>query len=279
MNAIIVGMFDTAGQAQAARTQLLAAGFASDDVSTAAGSAGSGQGVARDTDGETRAEPRQEGAIARFFDNLFGNDDDAETNRHADTYQEAFDRGSHGVSVTTASDDEAERAEMILNDAGAIDIDERSEEWRKTGWTGAAAATDTAGAGTQKLQEVQEELKVGKRSVARGGVRVFTRMTETPVEETVTLREEHADIQRRVVDRPATAADLAGLADGSIEIRESAEEAVVSKSARVTGEVDVGKTSTERDEVVRDTVRSSKVEVERLAAEATPVLHDPKKAL
>ncbi len=44
------------------------------------------------------------------------------------------------------------------------------------------------------------------------------------------------------------------------------EEAVVSKTARVTGEVEVGKTATEREETIRDTVRQTKVEVEKIAA-------------
>ena len=42
------------------------------------------------------------------------------------------------------------------------------------------------------------------------------------------------------------------------------EEAVVSKTARVTGEVEVGKTATEREETISDTVRKTKVDVEQL---------------
>lgn len=80
----------------------------------------------------------------------------------------------------------------------------------------------------------------------------------------MTLREEHADVQRRAVDRPATEADLAAFQEGSIEVRESAEEAVVAKTARVVGEVEVGRTVTERQETIRDTVRESKVEVEQI---------------
>ena len=175
--------------------------------------------------------------------------------------------------MTVANDDEADRAEQILNEAGAVDIDEKAAEWRKEGWTGGmakamgatagTAATLEAGA-TRKLQEVEEELKVGKRAVAKGGVRIFTRMTEVPVTETVRLREEHADVKRTAVNRPATEADFAAFKEGSIEVREMAEEAVVSKTARVTGEVEVGKTATEREETIRDTVRKTKVDVEQI---------------
>lgn len=82
------------------------------------------------------------------------------------------------------------KAEHILNDCGAVDIDEKVESWRKEGWTGGAmrAATGSTGTvsvlqagATRKLQEVEEELQVGKRAVAKGGVWIFTRMTEVPV--------------------------------------------------------------------------------------------------
>ena len=159
------------------------------------------------------------GAIGRFFADLFGGDeaDDATRTGYTDTYNEAFNRGSYGVSVTTVNDDEADKAESILNAAGAYDIDEKAEAWRKEGWTGGAAipmgmsgSSAALKAGdSRKLQEVEEELKVGKRAVAKGGVRIFTRMTEVPVSETVRLREEHADIKRTAVDRPATEADFA----------------------------------------------------------------------
>ena len=255
----------------------MSAGFTGEAVSLVGGTSGSSSTssvpgtVASD-------EPNHKGAIARFFDDLFGGDDEHDEVRtgYTDTYNEAFKRGSYGVSVTTANDAEADKAEQILNDAGAVDIDEKAASWRKEGWTGGmakavgavgatgTAATLEAGA-TRKLQEVEEELKVGKRAVAKGGVRIFTRMTEVPVSETVRLREEHASVKRTAVDRPATEADFAAFKEGSIEVREMGEEAVVSKSARVTGEVEVGKTATEREETISDTVRKTKVDVEQIA--------------
>jgi len=101
-----------------------------------------------------------------------------------------------------------------------------------------------------------------KREVSTGGVRVYSRLTETRVSESVNLREEHASIDRRPVDRPATAADLK---EGFVEVRETAEEPVIAKTARVIEEVVVGKESTTRTETVNDTVRGTNVEVERMA--------------
>jgi uncharacterized protein (TIGR02271 family) len=111
---------------------------------------------------------------------------------------------------------------------------------------------------------VQEELKVGKREVQRGGVRVFSRIVETPVNESVNLREEHVSVERRPVDQPVSAANMEAFQEQTIELREAAEEAVVEKSARVVEEVVVGKQVTERQEEIHDTVRHTDVQVEQL---------------
>lgn len=284
MSSVLVAMFDTQQSAAQAREKLLSAGFSTDSVTMTGGeSTALSSSVSPSSVDSTHGEHK--GAIARFFDNMFGNDD-AESTRsgYTETYNEAFRRGSYGVTVTSANDTEMADAEAILNECGAVDIDEKAKSWRSEGWAGiseGSVAASTTGptsptspttaalldtGATRKLQEVEEELKVGKRAVSRGGVRVFTRVTEVPVSETVRLREERASVQRVAVDRPATEADLAmAFKEGSIEVREMDEEAVVSKTARVTGEVEIGTVATEREESVRDTVRQTKVEVEEVA--------------
>ena len=81
------------------------------------------------------------------------------------------------------------------------------------------------------------------------------------MQEEVALREEHVSIERNPVDRPIAAGDDA-FRERTIEATESAEEAVVSKEARVTEEVVVRKQAEERTETVSDTVRRTEVEVE-----------------
>ena len=98
----------------------------------------------------------------------------------------------------------------------------------------------------------------------RGGVRIHTSITERPVEEQVTLRDETVHVERRAVDRPITDADMAGMKDSTFELTETDEEAVVSKTARVVEEVSVGKQATEHTETVRDSVRRTDVDVEQL---------------
>ena len=280
MNQTLVGYFDNDSDATRARQELLQAGFADNSVTvqanTATGTTGTGATATTATAGYD--DDRNSG-IGGFFRSLFGLDDD---DRDVDVYAEGVRRGGAIVVVHVDSDEQMSRAEDILERCGAADVDERAAKWRNEGWTGGATGTaalagdaavgrtDVASGDARTIPVVEEELRVGKREVRRGGLRVFTRVVETPVEETVRLREEHADVQRRTVDRPATEADFAAMKEGTIEVRETSEEAVVSKVARVTEEVEVGKTVTERDQTVRDTVRHTDVQVEQLSGDATP---------
>lgn len=281
MSSVLVGMFDTRAAAEEARTKLTAVGLTPGQVTwNSEGGATTGSAATAPTGTTT---PEKEGMFSHFFHSIFGSDDTASSTEHASTYQEALTRGGFGLTVTAVSDADIDRATDILDDCGAFDVDERSQQWKSEGWSGAAATTastataavgttaigdDLATGATRKLSIVEESLAVGKRTVGRGGVRVFSRVVEVPVQETVHLRQEQADVQRKVVDRPATEADFAAFKEGSIEVRSSSEEAVVSKSARVVGEVEVGTKVTERDEVVRDTVRKTEVDVEQIPAGA-----------
>jgi len=126
-----------------------------------------------------------------------------------------------------------------------------------------AASSETA-----RIPVVEEELRVGKRLVQSGGVRVYQHVTEKPVHESVQLREEHVHVERHALDQPASEADLAAFKEGTIEMREMAEEPVVSKTAHVVGEVLINKETSEHTEDINDTLRSTDVEVERLGDDA-----------
>jgi uncharacterized protein (TIGR02271 family) len=143
--------------------------------------------------------------------------------------------------------------------------------------TGASATdqTQTRAGESARIPVVEEELKVGKREVQRGGVRVFQRVRETPVHEQVVLREEHVKVERHPVDQPADAADMTAFKEGSVEMREMAEEPVVEKTARVVEEVVVGKEVSQRTAEIDDTVRRTDVEIEQLGAGAPAMAGTP----
>lgn len=120
------------------------------------------------------------------------------------------------------------------------------------------------GEGGIAVPVVEEQIRIGKRTVEGGGVRVRSRVEEVPVEESVSLREERVHVERRPADRPVTDADVRAIKEGDIEVTERSEEAVVAKSARVVEEVVINKEVVERDKTVRDSVRRTEVEVEKL---------------
>jgi len=133
----------------------------------------------------------------------------------------------------------------------------------KNAWERRASHSMEAG-GEAVVPVVEEELQVGKRKVEKGGVKVSKTVTETPVEADVNLHEEHVKVKRRAVDRPATGADLHAFEEGTIEMKESAEEAVVSKRARVIEEVVLSKEGHDKTHKVRDKVRKTDVDVQEV---------------
>lgn len=120
---------------------------------------------------------------------------------------------------------------------------------------------------TESVPVIEEELEVEKRKVARGGVRLTSTVHEQPVEETVRLREEQVETERRPVDRRLSEDEAeAAFQDRTIEMNETTEELEVSKEARVVEEVALTKTVQEHEEQVKDTVRRTEVEVEKIEA-------------
>jgi len=192
------------------------------------------------------------------------------------TYAEAMNRGSILVTVTVDGT-QADLAEDILEQYGTVNLAEREESWRKAGWSGYTAEAKTAAVtgasataspttrnvkvGEQVLPEVEERLRVGKRQVNSGRVKVRSYVIETPVTEQVNLHSETVHVERRPANRPVGAGDEA-FRERTIEAVATSEEAVIAKEARVTGEVVVKKDATDRTKTVRDTVRSTRVEVE-----------------
>jgi stress response protein YsnF len=210
-------------------------------------------------------------------------------------YAEAVRRGS-ALVIVRAEDNQVNDVADILSQHGAVDIDKRREFFTRGGFTvhspeaapytaeqiareheayrAHMAMGTTTGAQQGRVVDearmtvpvVEESLRVGKRVVERGGIRVYAHVTEVPVQEQVTLREQRATVERHAVDRPVTAAETAAFKDQTFEVREFGEEAVIAKESRVVEEVTVGRTVEDRTETIRDTVRRSDVEVEELDA-------------
>jgi uncharacterized protein (TIGR02271 family) len=258
----VVTLFDTAQHAQAAAQNLQHAGFSSDDISIVSGS----------------ELPKSASALREpgLWHRIFGSDIEQ---HEATVYAKAVESG--GVVLTLrAEQEDVPKAMGILNQHNLVDVADRAVDTgvisKETAAAIAAPAAVVAAAvpakpitsdlGKQEVIRLAEEhLDVGKRLVEQGTTRIRRFVTEKPVDAEVTLHEEHAEVVRRAISDPAYLQDI-DWSDKMVEVRETAEEAVVSKSARVVEEVAVGKTGSDRVQTVHDTVRRQQVEVERVPA-------------
>ncbi|MBD0284709.1 MAG: YsnF/AvaK domain-containing protein [Flavisolibacter sp.] len=256
----VVGFFDNASEAQQAVERLQSSGISQDRIDVSSGNAGT-DNVSYDTDRDDDRDRSHESGITRFFRNLFGDDDN-----EAERYSRVASRSNSIVTVHAQSREEAERAADILDDCGAVDVDERSAQYASTsGRTGIDVNTrQNTGTEEASIPRIEEELNVGKRTVEKGGVRVRSRIVERPVEENIRLREENVRVERNPVDRPVSGDELSNFKEQDIELTERAEVPVVNKEARVVEEVRISKDVNEREETIRDNVRHTEIDVDNL---------------
>jgi uncharacterized protein (TIGR02271 family) len=238
MTSTLIGYFDNYEEAKSTEQDLLASGFAQDEVELV---------TQREQATQQRAEP------SGFWENLkllFG------LNRDEDRleYEEAARHGT--IVAVRAPDDRVDLAATIIERHAPADIDRKMEEWGTRPAHELHAETEG-----ETIPVVEEELRVGKQAVRRGAVRIHRFTTERPVEAEIPLREERIEVERHATDRPIAPGEDA-FKERSIEVEAVGEEPIVSKEARVVEEVSIGKTATERTEKVRDEVRKTQVEVE-----------------
>ena len=259
----VIGAFSSSADAQAAAKDLQNAGIDRNNIYLEGPSNGSETYASRSTENE--------GGISGWFKSFFEPADESDHKQ----YQGAVQSGKFLLSVDV-EESQAGAVEKLMNQHSPMDVrsdDAHSGVDTMANEGGPVAGTDrrtAAGAapdgalrdGAEAIPVVEESMQVGKRQVSGGGVRVYSRVVERPVEETVSLKEEHVTVDRQAVDRPATEADLDAGREQVIEVQEYAEKPVVEKTSRVVEEVHVGKNVEERQETVRDTVRHTEVDVQ-----------------
>jgi stress response protein YsnF len=271
----LVGLYDAFTDAQQVVEDLAKAGFSRSDISLATHSTG---GVKNQHTDYSYAEQRASaGSRGGELINLLTNN--GVPRDEADSYAEGVRRGGTLVLVK-ASEGETDRGLEIMKRLQPVDIDHRLGEWRREGWSRfdpdaePYATNDVTrererygkrmtDEGEVTIPVVEEELTVGKREVAHDRIRIHTYIEEQPVTEEVRLREERVHVERHPVDRPATEADLENFTEETMEFTETAEEAVVSRRARVVEEVTVQTDVEEHTETVHDTVRRTHVDVDQ----------------
>ncbi|HLI83700.1 MAG TPA: YsnF/AvaK domain-containing protein [Bryobacteraceae bacterium] len=285
----VVGVFDDYAAASKAAHELAASGIPADAVhlqsNLATGAAGHGSASGTGHHG------------GNILEKILG----FGRNDEAGHYAEAVRRGKTVMAVTT-TDALSSRVAEIMNQNGGSDIDRHVENFRLAGYatydpnapaytheqamrereqiasvapiaTAVREEQPSAGAaregtrtvpqeGVRTIPIVEEELKVGKRTVQRG-VRIYTHVVEEPVDQEVQLHEEHTTLERHRVDRPLGAGEEAAFRDQTLEFTETSEEPIVSKSAHVKEEIVIGKEARDRTQKIHDILRHTEVRVEQ----------------
>jgi stress response protein YsnF len=269
MTQTVIALFNNSNEATQAVDELVNNGFQRTNIDFS-----KGDNTAIDTEYEIGSrDDSEKSGIGRFFSSLFGEDE-------GDKYTRVAERNSCVVTVHAQSMEEAQRAADILDDYGAINVDEKASEYgysTNSGITNKESMDWRSGNDSTSIPVVEENVQVGKREVETGGVRLKSRIIEKPVEENLRLREERVTVERTPVDREATDADLNNFQEQEIEIVEHAEVPVVSKEARVVEEVKLNKEVEHKDETVKETVRKTEVDVENLEGKDGKKIRNKKK--
>ena len=255
----LVAVYSSRADAERARDRMAQSGIQADRIRMSEGS------QLNDT---LQAAPERRGREG-FWDWLFGTD----VPEHERTWYQTHLRDG-GTAVSVLVNDEVERdrvADMLeefhpinFDDSGAMTASPTAMADTGLGTAAAGERVGVQGPEEQVIPVVKEELGVAKRATERR-YRIRTYVVERPVEEAVTLRDERVIIERR----PSSAQTVGSVdmpQEREYEVIERHEEPVVAKRAR-TEEVVVRKETDERTETVRDTVRETKVDINKDEAE------------
>ena len=233
----LVAVYDTLPHAEKAVSALRSAGYRPDDISI----------VSQTTLEATGADDIELGEPG-LWRRLFGTN---VLDRDATVYGRAIEAGGAVLSVRVPQSEVARVTSLL--DKLHPDV-------------APGAVNTTKAVAPDVLRLAEEQLNVGKRMVQDGTTRIRRFVTEKPVEASVSLHEEHAEVLRRAVANPEFISDV-DWSDKMIEVAESAERAVVSKSARIIEEVVIRKTGTDHVETIRDKIRRQQIDIEHFDAE------------
>jgi hypothetical protein len=171
MSQTVIGFFDDASEAHRAIERLQSSGFNKDriDISNKGTGAGMGSGstgsvnpvsgserdensVSRTSDDRTvDREGRNTNKITDFFNNLFGGHDDND-NDDAKRYSHVANTSGSIVTVHAQSQEEAERAADVLDECGAVNVNERANQSGYSSSNLSSGAQSTGESATARLR-------------------------------------------------------------------------------------------------------------------------------
>jgi hypothetical protein len=167
MSHTVIGIFDSDFDSQDAVDELINNGFSRKDIDVDNRRNVNGPSLndESDTTYDENYHKRRESGLTRFFKTIFGDKDD-----DADKYSKVAIEGGAVVTVYAHSVEEAARAAEILDNKGAVDVDERASKY---GYTPRSTTVDSnvisgpnATAGTQRSFPNTRDTEAAKRANA-----------------------------------------------------------------------------------------------------------------
>lgn len=138
----VIGIFESSAKAQEAVQDLVENGITRDRIDVSSKGTNSGSSYSTNSAYSTTDrddDDHHESGISRFFKSLFGDDDD-----DADKYTRVASHSQSIVTVHAQSGDEAERVADILDDNGAVDVDEHAAKLGYSSGSNYSGSTGTS---------------------------------------------------------------------------------------------------------------------------------------
>lgn len=175
MSHVVIGFFDSGSEAKEAMDKLVEDGYARENMDISSRSNRTGSVTA----GEDNQPEKKESGLTRFFKTLFGSDDDAEKYSNV-----ALETGTV-VTVYTFSVEEAARAADILDENGAVDVNERASRFSNNrGQLGETADLFSPG-------DMRANTSAGRQDPLQKEQQQRDQTTPTPAPETPRVKEEN----------------------------------------------------------------------------------------
>ncbi len=245
----IVAVYDKTAKARDAARALEGSGFSTNDISL----------MSRESFGDKDVRD------GNLWQRLFGR---SVPEHESAIYSRTIQSGGAVLTLRTP-DTEVNRAMRVLDVHGPMDMNDRSSApaTNVTPISG-TAKTDTTGttrtdAGEEVLRLAEEQIDLGKRRVETGKSRIRRFVVEKPVESQITLHDEHVEVARRAITDSTPTRDI-DWKDKVVEVVETSEEPVVTKTPRVAEEIVIRRRGSDHVETIRDTVRRQQIEVEQV---------------
>jgi len=161
----VIGIFESSSKAQEAVQELIDAGITRDRIDVSSGNNTNSSYSSTDStysSTSVRHEDEHESGISRFFKNLFGDEDD-----DADKYTRVASRAQSIITVHAQSSDEAETIADILDDNGAVDVDEHASKlgYSKTGSYAGTTGTGVSNTDTSDYSSLATDTTTGLAGV------------------------------------------------------------------------------------------------------------------